>query len=75
MDKSSHCDKGEHEDCDGSALIFDQDGPSRYICACHCHDAESRERECRACQGTGYVHDVRSGGRYATVPGRLSAKR
>lgn len=72
MDTSIHCDKNEHGNCDGSALIFDQDGSSRYVCACYCHNGKSNERECRACEGTGRVHDVRSRGRYITAPGPIT---
>lgn len=72
MNTSIHCDKGEHGTCDGTAMIFDtEDGPNRYVCACYCHNSERNERPCTTCQGTGYVHDVRSRGLYTTVPGRL----
>lgn len=70
-DTSIHCDRREHEKCDGTAVIMDQDGASRYVCACGCHNAKFRERDCPNCKGTGRLHDERSYGRYSTNPGPL----
>lgn len=39
-DRSKFCDQWDqhvHTHCDGIARIHDQDGLSRYVCACYCH--------------------------------------
>jgi hypothetical protein len=34
---SRACDDERHGDCDGVAIMIDQDGESRYRCGCWCH--------------------------------------
>jgi hypothetical protein len=36
-DGSRACDDERHTDCDGVAIMIDQDGESRYRCGCWCH--------------------------------------
>jgi len=71
MERSRHCDNREHEKCDGSVTVMDQDGASRYVCGCHCHNTDYDERDCRHCNGTGKVHENRSYGRFTTQPGPI----
>jgi len=43
-DCSRFCDSWDrhvHTHCDGIARIFDQDGPSRYVCRCYCHQRQA----------------------------------
>lgn len=71
MERSTHCDGLKHDDCDGSVTVFDQDGPTRYVCSCSCHNVDLRERDCPSCRGTGRIHDRRRFGRFSTEPGPI----
>ncbi len=35
LDQCTHCDRREHEKCDGTMTVMDQDGPQRLVCLCH----------------------------------------
>lgn len=68
---SRYCDRREHDLCDGTVAIFDQDGPGRWTCCCSCHNARFDERDCPTCKGTGKIHERRISGREYTEPGPI----
>lgn len=39
--QSRACDEYRHRECEGAFVMIDQDGHSRYRCACYCHTTQN----------------------------------
>jgi len=56
LDQCRACDVGNHDGCDGTVIVMDQDGRSSYICQCLCRRWQA---ECPACpewKSGGHIH-------------------